>query len=125
MSENVRVSKTKRVGTEVVDEAQLFEGPAAAAVLAAGIGATALGVATTAAEASTKVSGWLDLYSRVGPLSGKTIFAVAVWLVSWAVLHFAVKDRIGLSRRVLTITGVLIGLGVLGTFPTFFDLFAD
>ncbi len=125
MSENMRASKTQPAVTEVVDEAQLFEGPAAAAVLAAGIGATALGVATTAAEASTKVSGWLDLYSRVGPLSGKTIFAVAVWLVSWAVLHIAAKDRLSLSRRVLTTTGVLIALGVLGTFPTFFDLFAD
>src|SRR6266508_1162781 len=120
---NVPASKTV---TEIVEsDVTVTEGPAAAAVLGAGAGAFALGLATTVSEASTTVSGWFDLYSKVGPLSGKTIFAVAVWLISWAVLHLTMRYTGRLTRTVLTITGVLIGLGVLGTFPTFFDLFAD
>ncbi len=112
--------------TEVTEPgAATTEGPAAAAVLGAGVGALALGLATTVSEASTTVSGWFDLYSRVGPLSGKTIFAVVVWLIAWAVLHLTLRYNGRLTRTVLTITTVLIGLGVLGTFPTFFDLFAD
>jgi hypothetical protein len=101
------------------------EGPAAAAILATGIGAVTLGLATTVAEMSTTVSGWLDLYSRVGPLSGKTIAAVVVWLLSWAALHVMLRDRPVLTRTVLLTTVVLIGLGLLGTFPTFFELFAS
>src|SRR6266704_1241965 len=60
------------------------EGPIAAAVIAGGVGAAALGVVTTLAEASTRVSDWLAWSDRVGPLSGKTIMAVVVWLVAWA-----------------------------------------
>jgi hypothetical protein len=120
---NVPVTETV---TEVVEsDVTVTEGPAAAAVLGAGVGALALGLATTVSEASTTVSGWFDLYSKVGPLSGKTIFAVVVWLLSWAVLHLTMRYNGRLSRGVLTLTAVLIGLGVLGTFPTFFDLFAD
>jgi hypothetical protein len=100
------------------------EGPVSAAILAAGVGALALGVFTTLAEASTGVKNWLQWSDRVGPLSGKTILAVLVWLVSWVVLHVVLRRRSYETRRALTIALILIGLGVLGTFPTFFDLFA-
>lgn len=59
----------------------------------------------------------------VGPLSGKTVMAVIVWLVSWAILHAVYRNREAETRQALTIALVLIGLGVLGTFPTFFQLF--
>jgi hypothetical protein len=45
-----------------------------------------LGLLTTLAEASTSFKDWLQWSDDVGPLSGKTILAVAAWLVSWAVL---------------------------------------
>ena len=99
------------------------EGPIAAAILAGGIGAAALGLLTTLAEASTSVHDWLDWNADVGPLSGKTILAVAVWLVAWAVLHVIYRNRPYETRRALTIATVLIALGVLGTFPTFFQAF--
>jgi hypothetical protein len=61
----------------------------------------------------------------VGPLSGKTILAVTVWLVAWTVLHIALRSRPYATRRALLVSLVLIGLGVLGTFPTFFQLFGE
>jgi hypothetical protein len=104
---------------------QRSEGPAAAALLAAGVGALTLGLLTTLAEASTDIADGLAFYDRVGPLSGKTIIAVGVWLVVWLVLQLTAARRLALTRTVLTAFAVLLALGVLGTFPTFFDLFAD
>ena len=101
------------------------EGPIAAAIIAGGVGAAALGVVTTLAEASTGVKDWLAWSDRVGPLSGKTILAVVVWLVAWAVLHAALRNRPYETRRALVVSLVLIALGVLGTFPTFFQLFGE
>jgi hypothetical protein len=100
------------------------EGPIAAAIIAGGIGATALGFFTTLAEASTDAKDWLQWSDRVGPLSGKTIMAVIVWLVAWAVLHAIYRNRPYETRRAFTIALVLIGVGVVGTFPTFFQAFA-
>lgn len=100
------------------------EGPISAAILAAGVGALALGVLTTLAEASTSVRNWLQWSDQVGPLSGKTIMAVLVWLASWVGLHVWLRRKTYETRRALIIALVLIALGVLGTFPTFFELFA-
>jgi hypothetical protein len=99
------------------------EGPIAAAILAAGVGALALGVVTTWAEASSGFKNALNWYNPVGPLSGKTIVAVLVWLAAWAVLHVVYRRRSSETRRALTVSLVLIGLGVIGTFPTFFQAF--
>jgi hypothetical protein len=99
------------------------EGPVSAAVIAAGIGALALGFLTTLAEANTSVKDWLQWSDDVGPLSGKTILAVVAWLVSWAVLHVALRNKPYETGRALTIALVLIALGVIGTFPTFFQAF--
>lgn len=99
------------------------EGPAAAAILAAGIGAAVLGLLTTLAELSETVQGWLTLSEGVGPLSGKVVYTVVVWLVAWAVLHWLVRPA-RLTRGVLLAAGILLALGLLGTFPLFFGLFA-
>jgi hypothetical protein len=99
------------------------EGPIAAAIIAGGIGAAALGVFTTLAEASTGVKNWLQWSDAVGPLSGKVLMALLVWLVAWALLYLALRNKPYETRRALTIALVLIGLGVLGTFPLFFQAF--
>jgi hypothetical protein len=109
---------------EEIDYADKSEGPVAAAIIAAGVGALFLGILTTTAEASTSIKDFLSFYDPVGPLSGKTIGAVAIWLVSWVVLHVILKDKSLGSRTALTAALVLIGLGVIGTFPIFFQLFA-
>lgn len=47
-----------------------------------------------------------------------------VWLISWVVLHLTMRLKPYETTRALTIALVFIALGVLGTFPTFFQLFA-
>jgi hypothetical protein len=99
------------------------EGPIAAAIIAGGIGAAALGLFTPLAEASEGVKDWLQWSDAVGPLSGKVLMGVLVWLVAWAILHLALRNKPYETRRALVISLVLIGLGVLGTFPLFFQAF--
>lgn len=102
----------------------LTNGPTAAAIMASGIGSLSLGVFTTLAEMSKVVGNALNLYAPSGPLSGKTAGAVVVWLVAWAVLNGLWKGKEVNFARVFTATLVLIALGLLGTFPLFFDLLA-
>jgi hypothetical protein len=99
------------------------EGPIAAAILAGGVGALALGVVTTLVEASAGIKKALTFDTSVGPLSGKTIITVAVWLAAWAVLHLVYRRKPYETRRALTISLVLIALGIIGTFPTVFQAF--
>jgi hypothetical protein len=98
-------------------------GEAAAAILAAGVGAFALGLMTILAEIPM-IKDALNFYNPVGPLSGKTSVAVIIWLVTWAALYFLWNGKDVPFPRVFTATLILIALGVLGTFPLFFGLFA-
>lgn len=107
----------------MTQETALTNGPAAAAILASGIGSLALGLFTTLAQAVVPVKNVLTFYSPAGPLSGKTTVAVVIWLVAWAVLHSQWKDRHVHFSRVFTIALVMIALGLLGTFPVFFEQF--
>jgi hypothetical protein len=101
------------------------EGPVSAAIIAAGVGAFALGVFTTLSEASTSMHDFFEWSVRVGPLAGKTISAVGVWLLAWVGLYLVLRDKPYETRRALTIALVLLALGVIGTFPTFFQAFVS
>src|ERR687898_2704091 len=92
------------------------EGPISAAIIAGGIGAFALGLLTTLAEANETIKGWLELKVSVGPLSGKTTFAVVIWLVAWGILHGVLKNTRYETHRAFILAVILIALGVLGTF---------
>jgi hypothetical protein len=100
------------------------EGPISAAILAGGVFALALGILTTLAEASEDIKDFLNLYDPVGPLAGKTIGAVVIWVVAWVVLHLMYRDKALESRKALTAALILVALGVVGTFPIFFQAFA-
>ena len=106
-------------------ETPLTTGPAAAAMLASGIGSLALGLFTTLAQALGPVKNVLTFYSPAGPLSGKTTVAVVIWGVAWAVLHSQWKDKHVHFARVFVVTLIMIALGLLGTFPLFFELFGS
>jgi hypothetical protein len=67
-------------------QSESTNGPVAAAMLAAGIGCFFLGLNTSLAQGSKAISGMLNFYNPVGPLAGKTIVALVVWLVAWGVL---------------------------------------
>jgi hypothetical protein len=100
-------------------------GPAAAAMVAAGIGSFAIGLLTTAAEASADLANALKFYGPSGPLSGKTSVGIVVWLISWLILGTLWKNKNSNLRSAFTWTLVLVGLGILLTFPLFFGLFAS
>jgi len=100
-------------------------GPVAAVFVAAGIGAVILGLLTALAEASSSIKDTLQLNDRVGPLAGKTIGAVIVFLIVWAVLHAMWKDKDPDSKKVFVWTWVLLAIGVVLTFPIFFQMFAS
>jgi hypothetical protein len=108
----------------VVAEGARPFGPAAAVMLAAGVGVFVLGLLTTLAEASTGIKDGLQWNDRVGPLSGKTIVATTVFLGSWALLAAVLRNAEPPWKKVVYATGALIALGLLMTFPTFFQAFA-
>src|SRR6266540_3960582 len=82
-------------------------GPAAAVMLAAGLGTFILGLLTTLAEASTGIADGLQWNDRVGPLSGKTIIAASVFFGSWGLLTAALRRSDPPWRMVVYATGAL------------------
>jgi hypothetical protein len=114
------------MATQTLPQSQIEDlpnGPVAAALLAGGIGSAAMGIITTASEASTNFANSLKWVGPVGPLSGKTILTVIIFAVSWVVLHFVFRGKETNFSRMATIAFVLLAIGLLGTFPPFFDLF--
>jgi hypothetical protein len=107
-------------------------GLAAAAFLAAGVGAFVLGLNTTLASAFPPAEGataWWDfsanygLGAGVGPLSGKVIVAVIVYVATFAGFGVAWSRREVNLTRVVWIAAVLLLLGLAGTFPPVFEAF--
>jgi hypothetical protein len=103
---------------------RLTNGEACAALVASGVGVFALGLFTTLAEMWAGLKTFLTFNNGVGPLSGKTIVPVIIWLVVWAGLHFTWKGKDLDFGKSAMATVALIALGFLGTFPIFFQLFA-
>jgi len=95
-------------------------GAALAAFLGAGIGAFAMGVMVILNEAGLFAAP--ALYGPAGGVSGRTTFAVVIWLIGWAVLHGRWKHRQLEPGRVHTLTLLLIGAGVLLCFPPLWAL---
>jgi hypothetical protein len=103
------------------------DGLGAAAMLAAAIGVFALGLLTVLGEASVGLHDWLESWEfdqGVGPLAGKTIVAVIVWIVSWVALSLGLRGKEVDLRKWIWPSAVLGILGVLGTFPPIFTAFA-
>jgi hypothetical protein len=102
---------------------RLPNGPAAAAILSAGVGSAVIGLMTTGAVISAGLKSALNWWSPAGPLTGKTGVGVIAWLVSWIILHTLWKDEDVALVRVLVVTLVLLALGLLLTFPPVFEAF--
>ena len=98
-------------------------GKALAAMAAAGVGSAAVRVLTTFAELSPGLKNILNFYDPVGLLSGKTTVAVILWLIAWYALARCWHARSPGMKSALVAMFVLIGVGVVGTFPPFFELF--
>lgn len=98
-------------------------GPAAAAILAAGIGSAVIGILAIGAEVSKTLHDVLNFYNPVGPLSGKTSVAIIVWLVAWLVLARLWGRQTVNMRAVNSIAFILLAVGFLLTFPPFWKVF--
>jgi hypothetical protein len=101
-------------------------GPAAAALLAGGIGAAVLGIATLLVEVvGDAVKKPLTWNNGVGALSGKSGVGIIAFLVSWVVLHYILKDKETKFGQIAVIALVGLALGLLFTFPPFWHLLAS
>jgi len=99
-------------------------GSSAAAILAAGIGLAVTGLVTVTAE---NIPAWLNALAwskPVGALAGKTSLGLIGWLVSWAIFGYLWKDKEVKLRLILVVALVLAVVGLLTTYPPFFDLFS-
>jgi len=102
----------------------LPNGPAAATILAAGLGVFYLGFLTTLNEMAVGVHDWLIFQDRVGPLSGKTTMASVAWLVSWVVLSAILWKREVPLGVVVALTAMLVVVGNVFMFPPVFERLA-
>jgi len=100
-------------------------GPVAAALLAGGIGSAVLGLVTFFYEINGKsaFAKSMTWYKPVGGLSGKSMWAIIAFFVSWAILHYVWKDKNTDFARISSIAIGLLVVGLLGTFPPIWNLF--
>ena len=120
------------------DIASKPDGPAAAVMIASGIGSLVLGIGVILNEYSAAIKDvtGLDfnailqfdknfgLGSGVGPLSGKVILAVIAFFASWVILHVAWRHSEVNLGRAFVATMILLALGFALTFPPLFMFFA-
>ena len=105
-------------------DAAVNTGPAAAAMISGAIGTLVIGLMTTGAEISEGLKNALNIYNPAGPLSGKTSVGVFAWLIAWFLLNYLWKNMDYDIRKAFIITLVIITVGLLFTFPPFFEAFA-
>jgi NADH:ubiquinone oxidoreductase subunit 6 (subunit J) len=103
-------------------QSKIKNGLVAAAMLAGGIGCLFLGIMTSLSEGIHPVENALNWYNPVGALSGKTLVAIVLWLISWAILASKWREQEVDFGKVYKVTLILVALGLLGTFPLFFGL---
>lgn len=96
------------------------EGAAMAAVLAAGLGAFAMGLFVVLNEAGLFAAP--AIYGPAGGVTGRTTFATLVWLAAWGVLHARRRSLETAPGRIFLLTLVLVAAGILGTFPPLWGL---
>ena len=100
-------------------------GPVSAALLAGGIGSAAMGLVTLIYEINDKSAFAKSMaWSKaVGGLSGKSTWSIIIFFVAWAILHYVWKDKETDFTRISSIAIALLLVGLLGTFPPFWELF--
>ena len=125
--DNMRTDIDRAPEVAGLDVEERPDGPAAAAMLAAGIGMFTLGLLTVLNEVSTGLHDWLESWEfdqGVGPLAGKTTLSVIVWALSWIALAIGLRGRDVNLKTWFWVALVLGVLGFIGTFPPVFEAFA-
>ena len=111
------------MSNQAMDERRIPNGPAAAALLAGGIGSAIFGLIVLFSEINESFGGSLNWYNPVGPLSGKSTLGVAAFFIAWGVLHFMWKDKDVNFKSISIAAFILLAIGLLTTFPPFWSLF--
>ena len=107
-------------------------GAAVAALIAAMLGMLALAIVNVFAEASEAFAGtvhgigklWMPGAQGIGPYSGKETLSMVAWLVSWAVLHQALRSRELTLSRWLVVFLVMVAVATTFIWPPVFEHFA-
>jgi len=103
------------------------DGPGAAMMISAGFGVFVLGFLTVLAEASAGANTWLATRQwgqGVGALAGKTTIASLLYFTSLALLWIIWRNK-DVNLKMAFYVGLGLGvLGAIGTYPTFFQMFA-
>jgi len=103
-------------------EKTIPNGPGAAAILAASIGAFVLGILSVLGDISPAVKKLMAFYNPTGALSGVTTVAVLAWLAAWVILEWRWRRKSLPLARVNVAAFILLALGLLLTFPPFADM---
>jgi hypothetical protein len=100
-------------------------GPAAAALLAGGIGAATLGLVTLINETNTTsaFSKSLVWIKPVGGLSGKSSLAIIAFILAWIILGLVWRGQEVKFNTIAWISFLLLAIGLIGTFPPVWHLF--
>ncbi len=110
--------------TETPDQPLKPNGAPIAALVSAGIGAFIFGLLIILSEASPHfLKPALTLSNDVGPLSGKTVFAVIAYALSWLILAASMGRRHVNERAWTYIAFALLLAGFIMTFPPFYQIF--
>jgi hypothetical protein len=102
----------------------LKSGPAAAAVLAAGIGVALFGVITMFNESIERVADFFTWYKPAGDLSGMSATSMLAWIAVWIVLGRAWRNKDVRMVPTLVLSVILVVVGVVCTLPPVFTMFA-
>jgi hypothetical protein len=97
-------------------------GPAGAAILAAGAGCAFLGIIGLLADASKPIARLLTFYRPTGSLSGVSSVAILIWLVTWLMLARRWRSSTVSIGMVNAAAFGLLAVGILLTFPPCVDL---
>ena len=110
----------------------LPSGAAVAAIISAVLGMLTLAIVNWGTAASKAFNEWVHGIGRlwmpgaegIGPYSGKETLSLLVWIVSWIVLHIALRNRdLNLNRWLIVF---LVGVGIATTllWPPVFEYLA-
>ncbi len=111
------------IASTSVSSATRPNGAGAAAILAAGTGASLVAVFAILADQSAAIKNLMIFSKPTGPLSGVTTCAIVLWIAAWAILHARWRNRSVTLARINAAAFVLLILGLLLTFPPIADLF--
>jgi hypothetical protein len=96
-----------------------------AALFAAWIGLMTLAIVNVASELNAGFQAWITLHSGIGPYSGKELLMLVAWLVSWPVLHVALRRREMNVRRWFGAFLLLLLVATVLMWPPLFKGIAD